>query len=74
MKVKIGKVFSPVVVTLETQDEVDALFSIFNHRILTNALESLGLDYDIWKHFDGLQSLKADRFHDAINEAMKRYR
>jgi hypothetical protein len=47
--------FKPVVITLETQEEVDALVTVVNHSMITDTLPAL---QDWWKKLDGLGSYK----------------
>lgn len=39
MKIEQEKSFKPVVITLETQEEVDKIFAMFNHVTLSETLE-----------------------------------
>lgn len=60
--------FVPVIVTLESQEEVDSLFSVINHTEICIALPALDDWYDELKPFTSKQRHPLwDRLNNAIN-------
>lgn len=39
MRIENGKAFKPVHIVLESQEEVDKMFALFNHGPISNALQ-----------------------------------
>jgi hypothetical protein len=59
----LNQEFQPVMITLETQGEVDAIFAVLNHHGLQ---EALGLSSDAWKDLDPYVSENYKAKHSAI--------
>jgi hypothetical protein len=59
--------FTPVVLTLETQEEVDKVFAIFNFARIVDAV---GLP-DAYEHLDRFTTKAADKYHSAIGALFK---
>lgn len=71
MKVDQTKSFTPVVITLETQDEVDALASVLRHSRLIDALNP-AFDIYSWHKFSRILSDEGcNRYHDNLLKIIK---
>lgn len=61
--------FVPVIVTLESQEEVDALFVVCNHAKMTNTLPAIN---GWWSKLEDFRSFNSrllwDKFDAAIHE------
>lgn len=60
------KAFAPVILTLETQAEVDAIYAVLNHARLCDAL---GFESE-YKHLFPFKSVEADNIHIKINKLL----
>lgn len=57
MKIESEQKFVPVIITLESQEEIDSLFAVANHGKIINALPALSEWWDILKPFVDNQAL-----------------
>ena len=65
MKVTTGKPkFTPVILTLESQEEVDKIFAIMNYTPLHVALNFNG----VWEQLDQFKTNEYYHFHDIIEK------
>lgn len=62
------KQFQPVSLTLETQQEVDAIFVLLNHTTIS---ESLDL-HDQWTKLAPFKSANWAGLHDKLQQALRR--
>ena len=61
-------VFVPVVLELESQEEVDVLYTICNHTTLTDLFKTL----NTFRHaLDGFDSMEKERYWQELNEGLK---
>jgi len=65
MKASRETTFTPVTLTLESQAELDAIYTVLNH---TGLCEALGLSCDLWEILDGYSSEKSHELHKRVNE------
>jgi|GEM_PF-2601953 len=66
-------VFRPVVLTLETQEEVDKLYAMFNYNAITEALGIDTLGSRWWKKLNPFTSCGRNKFHQQlVNNIMRR--
>ncbi len=69
MKAKRESSFSPVTVILENQEEVNAMYALFNHSKVTRAVEISDSSYEHVKPFIDSDGLSA---WSALNSAIKK--
>lgn len=63
-RIQEPKKFIPVILTLETQDEVDSIYSLFNHNGICN---TAGLPFKSFEVLDAYQNEKAtDQIHQKL--------
>jgi hypothetical protein len=56
--------FVPVTLTLENQQEVDAIYALLSHSVIAHAI---GLPYDSYEILEPYCSPLADRIYEALN-------
>lgn len=61
--------FTPVVLTLESQAEVDALFAVFNHTWVVDAIPALAGAYQTLESYHN--RLASDLIHEALSGHLK---
>lgn len=60
--------FEPVILTLETQAEVDAIYAVINHSSISDAIGLGDCEIGILKPF---RSMRAAVLHGALNNLIK---
>lgn len=68
MKVERMKEFMPVHITLETQDEVDALYAVVNFTPICNAIKVIS---DLHAEFSCSDRYK--KYHNKLSESLERW-
>ncbi len=69
MKASREETFRPVTLILETQEEVDALFSFLNNNKLTS---SVGLDYESYEALEPFANYQAvDALSNKLQKVLK---
>lgn len=64
MKATRDEVFTPVILTLETQAEVDGVFTLLNHALLAKAVELP----DAWETLRGFRGPNASKLFDRVSD------
>lgn len=74
MKASRQLVFAPVILTLETQEEVDALYTVLNNEPVTSAPE-LNVLSRWWESVQLMASVESKRAHmsKGLQDRLKRY-
>ncbi len=56
------RVFKPVQITLETQEEVDKIYAVLNYHPIVDILEINGW----WKAMENFRSKESDKYHEMV--------
>ena len=67
---KTGKPFTPIIVELESQDEVDFIYALFNYTPISGVADNSGIDPQNWRI--ALEDYMSDysKFHEKLRTAL----
>lgn len=69
MYVESKKSFAPITIVLENQEEIDAVYSLFNHRAL---IETLSPILDGWQEkLQPFRSVNYSKNHKKVDEVIR---
>jgi hypothetical protein len=70
MKIESKESFNPITIVLESQEEVDEMFAVFNHVSISNSLKELQSFYKDLIHYS---SPNYSKIHIKLDENIAKY-
>lgn len=72
MKVEQTKSFTPVVITLESQEEVDALFAVLNYTPISDAIKSAFKSEYMYTFLDRYNTLGYSKYFLELEDRLRK--